>query len=298
MDDDQLRRWMRAIERQVHGGTSTSTGNGGSAPHNHDGAYAPPHGHPYAGTAHNHDAAYAAVHQHPYEPSGAVAGHVAAGNPHPAYAAVGHSHTPAGIEAWKGNVIACAGNGDPGLPFLVQDLVAGVNPTPTNISVTFGRCQAFILDAPLTVNRIRWRGVGATASVYRVRFYRDSDSAAMCGETPLTTTAAWNSVAPAGGAFALAAGTLYWAAVAVNAAGTTAGIQACLPQNRSPFNGAPNAAPGNLAVTGAAGKTSLFQQAQVTVAAGALPATMPARSAPAAWTGGMPQFWLDNNSAP
>lgn len=200
-------------------------------------------------------------------------------------------------DAWKGAVISCSGDGDPAMPFLAQDLVVGVNPTPTNIGVTVGRCMAFMVDTAITVNRIRWRGVGSVSNVYRVRVYRDSDSAAMCGETVLATTAAWNSATPTGGAFALAPGVVYWVVVGVNATGATAGIQVCFPQNRTPFNAGPATPPGNLAATGAVGKSASYQQAQVVLVAGALPTTMPARSAPGAWTGGMPQFWLDNNSA-
>lgn len=206
-----------------------------------------------------------------------------------------HTHAGGTPAAWRGSIVAAYNDGDPATPFRVHDLVAGVSPTPTQITVTAGRCLAFMLDTALVVNRIRWRGLAATTNLYRFRLYRDSDSAAMSAEFTVSTTAAWNSVAPAA-PFTLAANVLYWVAVTAAAVGTTAGIQACIPLNRTPFNLAPSAAPGGLSVVGAA-KSPLGQQAQITVAAGALPATMPARTAPGAWVGGVPQFWLDNNSA-
>lgn len=267
-DDD--RQWRRRIEQMVRNGGSGAGGTGATGPQGPAGPTGP------AG---------------PQGPTGATGSQGIQG----ATGSQGPAGAPGANEAWKSTIVACAGNGDPALPLLIQDLVAGVNPTPTNIGITVGRAQAFLLELPITVNRIRRRGVAATSNVYRVRVYRDSDGAAMVAETPLTTTAAWNSVAPT--PFTLAAGVLYWVVVGVNATGVTAGIQSCFPQNRSPFNAGPAAATGNLAVTGAVGKTHLYQQAQVVLVNGALPATMPARSAPAAWTGGMPQFWLDNNAA-
>lgn len=69
------------------------------------------HDHPYAPENHDHDERYALIHDHPYESSGAVAAHVAANDPHPAYlkqaeadalyAASGHTH-PAGDASWGG----------------------------------------------------------------------------------------------------------------------------------------------------------------------------------------------------
>ena len=170
-----------------------------------------------------------------------------------------------------------------------------INPTPTGISLTVARCAYFMLDTAITVNNIRWYGVGATTGIYRVAVYRNSDSVRMAVLNDFNTTAnAWNN-----GAFVctLAANVLYFVAVAIDTTGTTAGIRAMTPTfiaATSLINLIPTSWPGNLAVT--ASKVPPFAFCQFAVTAGALPATAPSRVVQAAWTGGMPAFFLDNNS--
>jgi hypothetical protein len=193
---------------------------------------------------------------------------------------------------WKGVVAGAFGDGDPerllGLMYH-----APVHATPTNIGITVARCSYCRLDMPLTVNRIRWFGVGATTNVYRVSLYRNSDSARLTAELPFTTAAqAWGSVAVAGGV-TLVANTTYFLACSVNAIGTTAGVH-CHSAATGRIGIIPTAWPGSLDLDAGKIGTAL---AQFAVTAGALPATAPARAAQAAWAGGMPAFFLDSSTA-
>jgi len=155
-----------------------------------------------------------------------------------------------------------------------------------------------MLDTALTVNRIRWYGIGAVTGVYHVAIYRNSDGARMTADLEITTALnAWGSVSVSGGV-ALAANTLYFIALSADTTGTTAGIRSFGPTfvaATSLIGVIPTSWPGNLAL--AAAKTPPNCYAQFAVTAGVLPATAPARSVQAAWTGGMGAFFLDNNSA-
>lgn len=199
--------------------------------------------------------------------------------------------------AWKGAVVGAWGDGDPGtlLGFMQQGPDV-VNPTPTNIGTTVARCAYFKLDAAIPVNRIRWYGVGAVSGIYHVGVYRNADSARMSGDHEITTAAnAWGSIAST---FTLAADTLYFVACSADAVGTTAGLRAFGPTfvaASSLISVIPTSWPGNLDLD--AGKIPPNCFAQFAVTAGALPATAPARAVQAAWTGGMPAFFLDNNAA-
>src|SRR3990167_6436080 len=91
----------------------------------------------------------------------------------------GHQAVPPGggsPPAWKGAIAGAWGDGDPGT--LLRYMQQGpdvVNPTPTNIETTVARIAYFMLDTALTVNRIRWYGIGAVTGVYHVAIYRNSD---------------------------------------------------------------------------------------------------------------------------
>ena len=198
---------------------------------------------------------------------------------------------------WEGAIVGAAFDGNP--TTLLIEMQQGpdvVNPTPTNIGTTVARICYFKLKTAITVNRIRWYGVGAVSLVYHVAIYRDSDSVRMSGDHEITTALnAWGSVTST---FTLAADTLYFVAVSADTTGTTAGLRAFGPTfvaATSLISVIPTSWPGNLGL--GAGKLDGGFFAQFAVTAGVLPATAPARAVQAAWTGGMPAFFLDNDVA-
>ena len=185
---------------------------------------------------------------------------------------------------------------DPGGQMLHMQRAGNVAATPTNISVSVARCCLFVPEFDITVNRIRWLGVGATTNVYRVALYRWSDLARLTAELAFTTVAnTWGSV-DAGGV-ALTANTAYFLACSVNATGTTPGV-GCVGGTVAATTGqvatVPSSLPGNMAVGNNYLNSYFFQ---FTVSTGALPNPAAAPAAQAAWTGGMPAFWLDNSSS-
>lgn len=192
---------------------------------------------------------------------------------------------------WFGYLAGALGDGNPDtLMDMVQD-AGNVAPTPTNISTSIARCCMFMLPFDLTVNTIRYYGVGATTNVYRVAIYRYDDLARLMAETAFTTTAnAWGAI---GGSLALnlTKNTRYFIACSVNATGTTAGIGSfggTIAATTGQVQSAPGALPGSLA-------TLLGGYCfQFAVTTGALPNPAATLAAQAAWTGGMPAFWLDN----
>ena len=194
---------------------------------------------------------------------------------------------------WAGKVMGCMNDGDPGLQMLLCQTTGSAAATPTNIGTSTARCSLFIPRADLVVNNIRWYGIGATTSVYRVALYRYSDLARLTSELAITTAAGtWGAAAVAGGV-TLSRGVSYFVAVAVNATGTTAGIMchgAALAAGTG-ANVAPQSLPGNLDIDSGFMNAFLFTGP---VTSGALPSTF---GTPAAWgalSGGMPAFWLDN----
>jgi hypothetical protein len=195
--------------------------------------------------------------------------------------------------AWKGAIIAAWKDGDPHW-VLDSILHAPVHATPTNISITVARCAFFKPDTAITVAKIRWFGVGATTALYHVAVYRHSDNVRMAILDDFNTGAqAWGS-----GAFActLAAGVRYILAVSVDTVGTTAGV-ACHSDSTGRIGIIPTNWPGNLDIDAASPKIDSMGFCQFAVTAGALPATLPTLVLQAAWTGGMPAFFLDNNNA-
>jgi hypothetical protein len=153
----------------------------------------------------------------------------------------------------------------------------------------------FVPEADITVNRIRYFGIGSTTTIYRCAIYRLSGLARLTSELAFSTAAdTWGS---AGSALniSLTKNTAYFMACSVNATSTTAGI-AAIGGTTTATTGrvatAPAALPGSLAL-GATAYLDSFQF-QFAVTTGALPATAASLAAPAAWTGGMPAFWLDS----
>lgn len=191
---------------------------------------------------------------------------------------------------WWGVVAATFGNSDPAV-VLARMLHNPLHATPTDISTSVARCSYFRPPANIAVTTIRWFGVGATSGIYRVAVYRVSDGVRMALLENLNTSAqTWGA-----GAFScsLAAGVLYLVAVAVNATGTTAGI-ACHSGSTGRIGVIPESWPGSLDIDIATPRIDPVGYVQFAVTSGALPTTLPARVAQAAWTGGMPAFFLDS----
>jgi hypothetical protein len=150
-----------------------------------------------------------------------------------------------------GKIAAAYGDGNVALMLSMLNGLLGVpvNPTPTNIGTTVARISYFKLPFDLTVNKIRYFGVGVTTNVYRVAIYKYSDLSRLMAETAFTTASnAWGAIG-SGLNITLTAGVDYFLACSVNATGTTAGVAAFstaglanTPQRVT----LPSAQPGNL----------------------------------------------------
>ena len=186
----------------------------------------------------------------------------------------------------------CLGRGDPNDLMTFVQRAGWVGPTPTNIGTSVARCQSFCVNAAITVNRIRFYGIGSVTGAYKVALYRYSDLARLTAQLDITTTAnAWGS---AGSALnvTLTPGVVYFVACSTITTGTTAGL-AAIGNTTTATTGniavAPQSLPGSLAL----GTRFCGYQFQFAVTTGALPTTAATPAAPAAWTGGMPAFWVD-----
>jgi hypothetical protein len=202
-----------------------------------------------------------------------------------------------GDPSWYGVVYGAFGDCAP------QDLLdhciatGTVAATPTNIGTAVARIAYFVPPANITVNRIRFYGVGATTNVFRVAIYNGDTLARLTAELAFTTAATtWGS---AGSALnlSLTANQLYFIAVSVNATGTTAGPM-CMGPTVAATTGQvavlPKSYPGSLDIDS---KHIKGAYAQFAVTTGALPTTAATIAAQGAWTGGFPAFWLDSNDA-
>lgn len=203
--------------------------------------------------------------------------------------------TQVGAEAWETNIIAALGavQCNPDLAMLQMQRAGNVACTPTNISTSVARCALFRPPQDITVDTIRFYGTGATTNVYRCAIYRYSDGARLMSETAFSTSAAtWGTVI-SGLNLSLTAGELYVMACSVNATGTTAGI-GCVGGTVAATTGqiatAPPSLPGKLEPSLGYVSNYFFQ---VAVTLGALPDPLPTKAAQAAWTGGMPLFFLE-----
>lgn len=196
--------------------------------------------------------------------------------------------------AWHGALYSAFGDCDPAIALQMMQCNP-INATPTNIAITVARCAYFKPPADITVQKIRAFGVGATTNIYRVAIYRFSDKARLTSELAFTTVAqTWVAIG-SGLGLTLTAGEIYLIAVSVNTTGTTAGLQ-CLGATTGRIGVLPTAWPGNLDVDMVSPIISPFGFCQFAVTAGALPVTAPTLAARAAWTGGMPAFFLDANN--
>ena len=172
-----------------------------------------------------------------------------------------------------------------------------VAPTPTNIGTAVARIAYFVPPANITVNKIRFFGVGATTNVYRTAIYNGDTLARLTSELAFSTAAnTWGSAGTSLN-LTLTANQLYFIAVSVNATGTTAGILSMAPTvtaTTGQMTVLPKSFPGSLDIDSKYIKGAF---AQFTVTTGALPTTAATIATQAAWTGGFPAFWLDSNNA-
>lgn len=198
---------------------------------------------------------------------------------------------------WHGVVYGAWGDCDPQDLLDHAALTGTVAPTPTNISTSVARIAYFVPPANITVNRIRFLGVGSTTNVYRVAIYNGDTLARLTSELAFSTAAdTWGS---AGSALnlTLTASQLYFIACSVNATGTTAGVMAMNPTQAATTGRIavlPKNFPGSLDIDS---KYLSGAFAQFAVTSGALPATAATIAVQSSWTGGFPAFWLDSNNA-
>jgi hypothetical protein len=206
----------------------------------------------------------------------------------------GNPETP----TWYGNIYGTHGSCDPQQQMRAATMFGTVAATPTNIGATVARISYFIPPADIVVNRVRFYGVGATTAIYTISIYDGDTLVRLTPSTTITTAAnAWGSV------FAtlnltLTKGQLYFVAISANAVGTTAGML-CAGATTTTTTGTvgiiPTSWPGGLAIKDK--KLSGGGFAQFAVTAGAMPTPAATITAMAAWTGGFPLLFLDNNDA-
>jgi hypothetical protein len=203
--------------------------------------------------------------------------------------------TAVGDSAWETQMLSTIGADkcNPAVAMLHMQRAGNVAATPTNVSTSVARCSLFRPPQDITINTIRYYGVGATTNVYRVAIYRLSDLARLTAESAFTTTANTWGTAATSLSLSLTAGTAYFIACSVNATGTTAGV-GCVGGTVAATTGqiqsTPAALPGNLGPSLGYLDGYFFQFAVTT---GALPDPAATLAAQAAWTGGMPCFFLE-----
>jgi len=200
--------------------------------------------------------------------------------------------TPAGGpggsgELWEGKVHVAMGDGNPhefALKSLSSNTTFSPVFTPTNIGTAVGRLVAFRFKTAITVTAISYYGIAAVSNAYTLAIYRDSDGARIWFLDPCNTSAnAWTATA-SGLPITLAADTLYWFGIGTKATGTTAGFCGAIR---------PREACLGLATPNFAGLSAVgLRVCQVALTAGAWPATLPAKSNAAAWTGFIPLIFL------
>jgi hypothetical protein len=195
--------------------------------------------------------------------------------------------------AWYGKLYGALGGCNPNdvLQLMYNN---PIHATPTNIAITVARCAYFRPPANITVNTIRFFGVGATTGVYHIAIYATPAGGARLTDdlSPNTAAQTWGTAATGLG-LALTAGTLYLIAVSVDTTGTTAGMH-CLSSTTGRIGVLPASWPGSLDIDAATPLIDPVAFCQFAVSTGVMPATLPTIVAQAAWTGGMPAIFLDN----
>lgn len=206
-----------------------------------------------------------------------------------------HTHAYVPTPPWAGKLIGAYGDCDPN-ELLRMMLHNPLQATPTNITATVARCAYFRPAQAITVNKVRFFGVGATTTIYQVAIYNADTLARLYTSGTFSTSAqTWGSVGSNIG-LSLSAGQLYLIAVSVNTTGTTAGV-GCFSATTGRIGVLPKSWPGNLDIDLSTPIIDPVTLAQFTITGGTLPDPAATIALQAAWTGGMPAIFLDNNNA-
>jgi len=205
----------------------------------------------------------------------------------------GNPETP----TWYGKIYGTNGGCDPQQQMRAAQMFGTVAATPTNISATVARVSYFVPPDNIVVNRVRFYGVGATTAIYTIAIYNGDTLARLTASTTITTVAnTWGTVFSALN-LTLTKGQLYFIAVSANTTGTTPGML-CTGTSTTASTGSIAAIPTTwLGNTALRTQNVLGPYAQFTVTAGAMPDPAATIAAAAAWTGGFPLLFLDNNDA-
>lgn len=199
--------------------------------------------------------------------------------------------------SYYGNFYAAYGNGDPQLAYSMANLGGSLAATPTAITASVARISYFRLPKNITVNKVRYFGVGAVTTIYGISIYNGDTLAQLSTYTTFTTAASTYGSVYSALNLTLTAGQLYFMAVSVNTTGATAGILSIgttFTSSTGQEAVLPKSAPGGWSVDSGYVNGRLAQGAVTT---GALPNPFPTVVLQAAWTGGMPLFFLDNSNA-
>jgi len=203
--------------------------------------------------------------------------------------------------SYYGIVAAAYGDGNPNTLFEMIQTNGIVSPTQANITTSIARCCLFRLPFDLTVRKIRMiLSVAGQSDNFRVAIYRYSDkkrltdSLIVSNQYGLTS----NEFGFAGSEnleLELYKDILYFIAVTVIAYSADAYVVAFGPTvaaTTGQIQAAPQSLPGSLDVDSGYIDSYNFQFA---VTDGVLPDPAATLAAQAAWTGGMPAFWLDSS---
>jgi hypothetical protein len=207
--------------------------------------------------------------------------------------------TPAGGSSpnWHGVLYGAYGGCNPQDLLLAATTHGTVAATPTNIGTTVARICYFRPPANITVDKIRFFGVGVVAAIYQCAIYNGDTLARVSAQLSITTaSAAWGSTGSDLN-LSLTANQLYFIAVSANTTGTTAGLL-CIAPTVAATTGLlgvlPKSWPGSLDIDSGYMSGGF---AQFAVTAGALPDPAATIAVQAAWTGGFPMFFLDSSNA-
>jgi hypothetical protein len=199
--------------------------------------------------------------------------------------------------SWHGKLHWAYGRCDPQQGLRMAQMAGTTAVTPTNLATTVARISYFRPPANITVNRIRYYGVGATTNIYQCAIYNGDTLARLTAQLTSTTAAAtWGTLGSSLG-LSLTVDQLYFAAVSVNATGTTAGMLCVAPTivaTTGQIAVLPKSWPGNVDIDLGYIDGGF---AQFATSAGALPDPAATIATQAAWSGGFPLLLLDNDDS-
>lgn len=204
---------------------------------------------------------------------------------------------PSASPEWYGNLYGAYGRCDPQQLLRMAQMAGTVAATPTNITASIARIAYFRPPADITVNAVRFYGVGSTTNIYTFAIYNGNTLERLTNSITFSTTAnQWGSIVN-GLNLTLSKNQLYFVAISVNTTGTTAGML-CMSPTVAATTGLiavlPKNWPGNLSLNGSFMDGGF---AQFAVSTGVMPNPAATIAAQAAWTGGFPLLFLDNNNA-